>query len=398
MGSDAVKMKREAWLEGELARLGDAGLRRQLRTWTSVGPHLAAEDGRPLLNLASNDYLALARHPDVIAAARRALYDYGAGATASRMVTGTLPCHTILEERLASHRGYPAALLFSSGYAANLGVLTSLARRGDHVFADRLIHASLIDAARLCGAGLHRFRHNDATHLAELLAQAPARGRRIVAVESVFSMDGDLAPLDDLAAVADRYDALLVVDEAHAEGVFGPGGRGRVAEAGLQDKVNLCVATLSKALGSAGGFVACSEPMRTHLLHRARSFIYSTATPPAAMGAALGALNVLARDPGRGAEVLARAYLFRQRLAAAGLETLRSQSQIVPVLLGDAERTMAVAARLEEGGILAAAIRPPSVPPGTARLRFSITYGHAPEELERAADCIVAAVQAEGAA
>lgn len=389
---------REDWIRPELDERAQHHLLRRLRVFPAAGARIPGPDGRTLLNFSSNDYLGLASHPAVIAAAREALETYGAGATASRLVCGTLPCHAALEERLAAWKGRPAALVFGSGYAANVGLLPAVAGRGDTVFADRLVHASLIDAIRLSGADLQRFRHNDADHLAELLERHPARGRRWVVTESVFSMDGDLAPLPRLAGLARSHGALLFVDEAHATGVFSPAGAGRAAELGLGPDVHLGMGTLSKALGGAGGYVACSEAMRDWLVNRARSFIYSTAPAPAAVGAALGALDVLQREPQLGAELLRRAGLFRERLQAAGLDTMASASQIVPVLVGEAGRALALSARLESAGILAVAIRPPTVPEGSARLRFSVTLGHTPDELDAAADAIAAAARAEGVA
>ena len=250
-----------------------------------------------------------------------------------------------------------------------------------------------MDAAVLSRAAVQRFRHNDAGHLDELLGRCPAGGRKLVITESVFSMDGDLAPLRDLAAAAARHSTLLLVDEAHATGVFGPGGSGRIRADGLTASVNVSMGTLSKALGSYGGFVAVSAPLRAWLVNRARAFIFSTALPPAVLGAALGALEVLAQEPGRGAELLRRAAAFRTRLQAAGLDTLPSASQIIPIRIGDNARALAVAARLREQGLLVVAIRPPTVPAGSARLRLSVTLAHTPADLERAADLVAAAVR-----
>ncbi len=350
-------------------------------------------DGREFLNFASNDYLNLAHHPWVVESAARALQTAGAGAGASRLVTGTLELPLELERRLAAFKQYPAALVFGSGYLANVGIITALLDHHDHAFADRLAHASLLDGIRMSGARLHRFRHNQPGHLADLLAATPPGVRRLVVTESVFSMDGDLAPLPALATVCRTQGAMLLVDEAHATGVFGPGGAGRVRELDLESDVNLAMGTLSKALGGYGGFVACSAIMRDWLVNRARAFIYTTAPPPAALGAALGALNVLEQEPGRGAELLRRAERFRESLRAGGLETQHSASPIIPVMIGDNERALRIAARLRAAGILVVAIRPPTVPPGTARLRFSVTLAHQDGELAWAADTIARIVR-----
>jgi 8-amino-7-oxononanoate synthase len=376
-------VNRETWIDGELAARRRQHLLREARVQAGGA-----------LNFSSNDYLHLAHHPDVIAAAERALREVGAGAGASRLVSGTLALHAELEARLATLKGYPAGLVFGSGYLTNLGVLPALVGRGDAIFADRLAHASLLDAALLSRAALHRFRHNDAGHLEELLKSHAGAGRKLVVTESVFSMDGDVAPLPDIAAIAERHGALLLVDEAHATGVFGPGGSGLIRAHKLESAVHVSMGTLSKALGGYGGFVACSEKVRTLLVNRARAFIFTTAPPPAVLGAALGALDVLEKNPGMGAELLRRAALFRQQLQTAGLDTLQSASQIMPVFVGDNARALALADRLREQGLLVVAIRPPTVPEGTARLRLSVTLAHSEADLARAAKIIGAAVAA----
>lgn len=389
-------MQGENWLEDELAERRAGNLERRLTVWPATGGRITV-DGRTLLNLSNNDYLGLARHPRVVESAVKALHEYGAGATASRLVAGTLPLHEELERRLAEFKGYPAALVFGSGYLTNAGTIPALVGPDDLVLADRLAHASLLDAAVLSRARLLRFRHNDATHLDELLSGHLAR-RRLVLTESVFSMDGDLAPLPDLAAVTAKHEAMLLVDEAHATGVFGPGGAGLISGHGLADRIAISMGTLSKALGGYGGFVACGESLRAWLINKARAFIYTTAPPPAVLGAALGALMVLSKRPEMGHELLARAAGFRDALKAAGLDTLNSASQIVPVQVGDNAKALSLSRRLKEDGILAVAIRPPTVPPGTARLRFSVSLAHEPADLEEAARKIIAAARAEGLA
>ncbi|HBA83610.1 MAG TPA: 8-amino-7-oxononanoate synthase [Verrucomicrobia bacterium] len=389
-------MSVESWIDEELKELESKHLLRRATAYPAAGGRVTI-DGRAYLNFASNDYLGLAGHPDVVAASRRALEQYGAGATASRLVAGTLPIHEELEQRLAAHKGYPAALLFGSGFLTNMGMVPALVGRSDHVFADRLAHASLMDAVTLSRASLHRFRHNDADHLGELLAKAPASGRKLVMTESIFSMDGDAAPLPDIAERAEKYGAMLLVDEAHATGVFGPAGAGLTAEHNLAARTTLAMGTLSKGLGSYGGFVACSNSMRRWLIAQARAFIYTTALPPAIAGASLGALDVLERQPDLGRDLLRRAEAFRKNLQAAGLNTLKSSSQIVPVLVGDNERTLTLATRLREKGLIVAAIRPPTVPPGTARLRLSVTLAHAEAELAAAAELIANTAREAGA-
>ena len=375
-------MNREEWIAAELAVLRQQHLLReaQVRTGTT-------------LNFSSNDYLDLTHHPEVITAAERALRDCGAGAGASRLVSGTLPLHEELEARLAQLKGYPASLVFGSGYLTNLGVIPALVGRGDAIFADRLAHASLMDAAILSRAELYRFRHNAADHLDELLNKHGGTGRKLVVTESVFSMDGDLAPLPEIAVAAERYGALLLVDEAHATGVFGPGGSGLIREQKLEPLVTVSMGTLSKALGGYGGFVACSEKLRALLVNRARAFIFTTAPPPAVLGAALGALDVLEKNPGWGADLLRRAAVFRQQLQLFGLDTMQSASQIIPIMVGDNARALALAGRLREQGLLVVAIRPPTVPEGTARLRLSVTRSHSETDLARAAEIIGTAMR-----
>ncbi len=380
----------ETWIADELAARRSSGLERTLIVRSGTGPRVTV-GGRLLLNVSGNDYLGLAQHPHVVARAKACLDEFGACATASRLVVGTLACHEELEARLAGLKGYPAALSFGSGYAANLGLISAIVGRDDRVLIDRLAHASLVDGAVLSRARLQRFRHNDAGHLASLLARCPAGRRKLVVTESVFSMDGDCAPLRELAAAAERHGALLLVDEAHATGVFGPSGSGCIRAAGLEDRVNLSMGTLSKALGSQGGFAACSADLRSLLINQSRSFIYSTALAPAAVGAALGALDVLERDPDRGARLLARAAGVRERLNAAGLDTGASVSQIVPVIVGESERALRVAQYLREAGFLAVAIRPPTVPQGTARLRLSLSYDHTEAELAALTAAVIAA-------
>jgi 8-amino-7-oxononanoate synthase len=377
----------EEWMVPELARLGEQGLRRRLSPLASAGGVLHV-GGRRVLNFCSNDYLGLSRHPHVVARAAEALREYGAGATASRLLAGTLELHGILEKRLADFKGYPSALVFGSGFLANLGVVDALVGKGDCVFADRLIHASLIDAIKLSGAKLRRFRHNDASHLGSLLA-THAGGRRLVVTESVFSMDGDRAPLADIAQTAGGADAMLMVDEAHSCAILPP-------SPATGDAVNISMGTLSKAFGGYGGFICCSPTMREWLVNRARAFIYTTGLPPACLGSALGVLDVLHDDPEMGDRLLRRSGEFRTELRAAGLDTGSSQSQIVPVMVGDNGKALSFARRLRESGTHCAAIRPPTVPPGTARIRFSLSLAHTPEDLRTAAKLVIAGAIEEG--
>jgi 8-amino-7-oxononanoate synthase len=383
------------WIAEELQQLRAQDLERQLRELPEVGGKIRMGD-RVFLNFSSNNYLGLARHSAVLAAAAAALQRWGAGSGASRLVTGSLPCHAELERRLAALKGYPTALVFGSGYLANLGLIPAVVGRGDWIVADRLAHASLMDAAVLSRAELHRFPHNEPDQLEAILKRKPEATRCLVVTESVFSMDGDLAPLREIAEVARRHRAMLLVDEAHATGVYGPAGAGRVRELSLEPDITLSMGTLSKALGGYGGFVACAETMRQFLVNRARSFIFSTSLPPPVIGAALGALDCLQAAPDLGKTLLDRSARFRDRLRAAGFQTGPSTSQIIPIIVGENRQTLRFAQLLNEQGLLAVAIRPPTVPPGTARLRLSVTLDHTPEDLEHAAEILIRTARAEG--
>lgn len=381
-----VNPKSDTWPADAMDERRNQQLDRQLHTYGGLGGRFHDANG-DWLNFASNDYLDLARAPGLKAAAIQATEQYGTGATASRLVTGTLPLHTALEERVARHKGYPRALVFGSGYLTNAGVIPAMVGRTDHVFADRLVHASMIDAVKLSGARLHRFAHNEPGALAPLLARF-TDGRRLILTESVFSMDGDLSPLSELAELAEQHGAYLMVDEAHAGGVFGPKGSGRVRELDLSARVHLTMGTLSKALGGYGGYVACSEPLHEWLINSARAFIYTTAPPPSIMATALAAFDVLEAEPNRGTELLERAAYFRKALQAAGLDTMHSESQIIPVLVGDNGVVMRMAKALRSRGILVGAMRPPTVPPGRARLRLSVTLAHSRADLDSAVEAI----------
>ena len=382
------------WIGPLLDEAAARGLRRAATPCPAAGGKIEI-DGKTVLNFSSNDYLDLGRHPHLVECARQALEKYGTGSTSSRLVSGTLPPHGELEQRLARRKGYPAALLFGSGYMANAGTIPVLAGRGDAILADKLVHASIIDACRISGARLVRFAHNDLQALEKRLeALAGSRGRKLIVTESVFSMDGDIAPLEGIAGLARKHGAMLMVDEAHATGTFGPGGAGLVREHGLEGAVTVSMGTISKALGGYGGFVAVPEELRELLVHSSRAFIYTTAPPPAVVGAALGALDVLDATPNLGDILQANADYFRSLLHDRGIDTLQSQSQIVPILVGENQRAVTLSRRLREEGIIAPAIRPPTVPSGTARLRLSVTLAHHTGDLERAAGRIARVLEA----
>lgn len=370
--------------------------RRLLRVLREVdgpaGPRIRI-DGRDAINLSSNDYLGLAADPRVRQAAAAAIARFGCGSAASRLVSGNLGIHAELEGEIAAWKGTAAALVFSSGYAANVGAIAALLGRGDTVYGDRLNHASIVDGIRLSGARLVRYPHADADALARHLERHAGSGRRLIVTDSVFSMDGDIAPLREIAALAERHGAFLMVDEAHAAGVLGPDGKGAAADAGIADRVDLHMGTLSKALGSAGGYIAGRRELIALLVNRARSFIFSTGPGPAASGAAREALRIARAEPDRRARVLARASALRTGLRALGLPVPEGTTPIIPVRVGDEAATLDLAAALLRRGVLAVAIRPPAVPPGTARLRVTASAAHTSHDIEAAIEAFAGAAR-----
>jgi glycine C-acetyltransferase/8-amino-7-oxononanoate synthase len=374
-------------IEARLEELRETGLYRRMRHVSGPQGSRVVLDGRPVLLLCSNNYLGLADHPRVREAAADAAMRWGAGAGASRLVSGTMTVHRRLEEALAAFKGTESAVLFGSGYLANLGVVGALAKLGGErpvIFSDELNHASLIDGCRLARAETFVYDHCDVEHLAWGLRQHRGRPGLIV-TDSVFSMDGDVAPLTDIVELAQRHGVRTVVDEAHGTGCLGPGGRGAVAEAGLEGQVDVVVGTLGKALGAYGAFAACSAAMRDYLTNTARSLIFSTALPPPAVAGALAALEVLQEHPEMVDRLQGNADAVRDELAREGFEVAGSSTQIVPLVVGDAELAMKVCEKAIEAGVFAQAIRPPTVPAGTSRLRLALMATHTREELRAAA-------------
>jgi glycine C-acetyltransferase/8-amino-7-oxononanoate synthase len=374
-------------LEARLEELRASGLHRRLRLVASPqGPRVLL-DGRAVLLLCSNNYLGLADHPKVRRAAADAALRWGTSAGASRLISGNMELHGELERSLAEFKRKPAALLFGSGYLANTGTIAALAGRDEVVFSDELNHASIIDGCRLARAETFVYRHADTEHLEWGLRKARGRAALIV-TDGVFSMDGDLAPLGELAELAQRHRCRLMVDEAHASGCVGPGGRGSVAAAGLGDEVDVVMGTLGKALGGYGAYVCGSAELRDYLLNSARPFIFSTALPPAVAAAGLAALEQLVRRPKRVERLAANAAALRESLAAEGLPVSDSETQIVPVIVGDAAAAMALCERALAQGVFAQAIRPPTVPEGTCRLRMTAMATHRVADLRKAARVI----------
>jgi len=360
----------------------EARLLRRLQDSEPQAHGLVRRNGRSLVNLAGNDYLGLSRHPALIAAAAEAARDFGAGSTASRLVTGNLPAYARIEACLAAGKGKEAALLLASGYQTNLTVIAALAdkavlKRPVTIAADRLVHHSILQGALLSGAKLSRFQHNDYDHLESILKREKDSFVLIVS-ESVFGMDGDRADLETLGALAAHYGAMFYVDEAHATGVFGLNGFGLAADCKL---VDVAMGTFGKALGSFGSYIACSAALGEYLVQRCGGLIYSTAMPPAVLGSIAAALDLLPTLYVERAHVLSLAEMVRASLRAQGWDCGASTTQIVPVIVGNEEAVLQLAAQLEEKGFLAAAIRPPTVPVGTARLRLSLSAAHRREDI-----------------
>jgi 8-amino-7-oxononanoate synthase len=377
-----------SWIDAELAALEARHLRRRLVTRDDSQRSEIAIDGQRFFNFSANDYLGLAGDARLAEAAMQAATRDGWGAGASPLVTGRSQAHAELERRLAEFEGTEAALVFTSGFAANVGTIAALVEKDDAIFADAKNHASLIDGCRLSRAAIRIYRHCDVDHLAELLRDSARYRRRLIVTDSVFSMDGDLAPLGQLAELARRYDAMLMVDEAHATGVFGERGRGVAEHLGVCDRIQIKMGTLSKAIGSAGGFVTGRQSLIEWLANRARSYVFSTAFPPAVARAAIRALDIARDEPQRRVELLDRARAVRNKLAAQGWNLGRSESQIIPIYVGQPERALQLSHALRERGLFVPGIRPPSVPEGESLLRISLSYSHTPGMIDRLVDAL----------
>lgn len=384
-------------LEADLAQRAEAGLRRRLKVAQAAHSPWVSLDGRWLLNLASNNYLGLAGDPALIEAMTAATVSGGCGATASRLIVGNHAAYREVEDYLARFKGIGAALLFPSGYHANVGTISALAGRGDVVFSDKLAHASIIDGIVLSRADHKRFRHNDSEHLSHLLRKyRPEYRRALIVTESVFSMDGDVAPLVELVALKEKYNAWLMVDEAHGAGVFGSQGQGLVHALGLGTTVEVQMGTFSKAFGCVGGYIAGANALIDYLVNSSRSFIYSTGLPPGVVAAIGAAIRAVERAQARRKRLREHTDRFRWLLQAGGLNTGASTTQIIPAIGGEVGVTNRWAELLQEAGVAAVPIRPPTVPAGRARLRFSLTSEMAWNDLEWAAGRIIAMARAAG--
>lgn len=376
-------------IQDELHEIRDQGLFRQTRLIRGQQSAHVSYAGQDVLMLCSNNYLGIANHPALAEAAIAALRSFGTSSSASRLVSGTMELHEQLEDAVAAFKGSQTALVFNSGYAANTGIIPALVGRGDYVFSDRLNHASIVDGIQLSGARLIRYRHNDTGHLSRLLQKHTA-GRRLIVTDGVFSMDGDLAPLQELARLKQAHGALLMVDDAHGGGVLGRGGRGSTDMLGVSSAVDILMGTFGKALGSFGAYAAVSRDIRDLLVNRARSFIFSTSLPPAVLAASLAAVKLVQSPEGYllRKNLAANTAFFRTSLTAAGFEIPAGSTQIVPVVTGSAALTMRFSEDLLDEGLFAQGIRPPTVPVGTSRLRFTLMATHTRADLTDAVERI----------
>lgn len=375
------------FLQAYLMAARQNDLYRQVTAYEPVDAAHVKIDGKIYLLLAANNYLGLTHHPDVRQAAIQAIKSYGTGAGGARLTTGTHPDYLALEAALAAFKGTEAAVVFNTGYMANVGTISAIAGENDVIFSDELNHASIIDGCRLTKARKVMFRHSDMEHLARCLAETACCGRRLIVVDGVFSMDGDIAPLREIVRLAKKYDALTMVDDAHATGVLGY-GRGTAAHLGLEGQVDIQMGTLSKALGAEGGYIAGSRRLIDYLVNKARSFIFSTALAPAVIAAALAALRLIAARPELIERLNENSSFMRNGLAAAGLKVSGGITPILPVVVGGAGTAVRLAEELRQSGLIVTAIRPPTVPEGESRLRITVSAAHDQAELAMAIEKI----------
>lgn len=375
-------------IKAELAHLEDISQKRHLFTIESADQPWLLINGRKMLNLASNNYLGLSGDERLKEAMIEAVNTYGAGATASRLIVGNHPLYEKAETALVNWKKAEAGLILGSGYTANIGIISALVHRDDYIFSDKLNHASIVDGAVLSRAKHQRYRHNDLNHLEALLKKAPIEQRKLIVTDTIFSMDGDFAHLEGLVQLKEDYNAILMIDEAHASGIYGEKGEGYAHHLKLEDKVDIQMGTFSKALGSFGAYVVGKKWVIDYLTNRMRGFIYSTALPPAVVAAAETAIEIVQYEAERRTLLQKHAEYFRGVLADFGFNINGSQSHIVPIVIGENEITIKVADRLQKEGIAAIPVRPPTVPENEARIRFTVTAAHPKQELEWAVEKI----------
>ena len=381
-----------AYLHVQLDEWRAQGTYQRLRILESASAAESRFDGKEVINLASNNYLGLTTHPKLREAAIEAVRKYGVGSGAVRTISGTMTLHMQLEERIAAFKNVEACVVFQSGFAANAGTVAAILTPDDHIISDELNHASIIDGCRLSKARIHVFPHKDTAAAARILAElASVPGRKLLVTDGVFSMDGDIGPLPGLVEAAERFGAIMMVDDAHSSGVLGRNGRGTIDHFGVHGRVHVQVGTLSKAIGVLGGYVCGSRDLIEFLYHRARPFLFSTSHPPAVAAACLAAFDVLEQEPERIDQLWANTRYFKQGLQDAGFDTGISETPITPVMVGDAKLAFDFSRALFEGGVLATGIGFPTVPKGRARIRTIVTATHTREELDRALEVIRAA-------
>src|SRR5271168_2374881 len=385
------------YLSGQLEDWRKAGSYQRLRVLESPCEPIARFDGREVINLASNNYLGLADHPKLIEAEVEAARKYGAGSGAVRTISGTMSIHLELERRIAAFKHTEACVVFQSGFAANAGTVSAILGPEDHIISDALNHASIIDGCRLSRAKIHVFPHKDTAKAAEIMKGLDgASGHKLLITDGVFSMDGDIAPLPKLVEIAEKYGAIMMIDDAHSSGVLGRNGRGTVDHFGLHGRVDIQVGTLSKAIGVLGGYVCGSRDLIDFLYHRARPFLFSTSHPPAVTAACLAAFDILENEPERIDKLWENTRYFKAALKSAGFDTGESETPITPIIVGEARTAHAYSAALFENGMLATGIGFPTVPEGKARIRTIVTATHTRDMLDRASEILTAVAKKMG--
>lgn len=374
------------FIDDELERLKSEGLYRELKVVEEGQGARVKINGREVIQLSSNNYLGLAAHPELKKAASSAIEKYGCGSGASRLISGNLKLHEKLEEKISSFKGTESSLLFNSGYTANLGVISSLCGRGDIIFSDKLNHASIVDGCLMSGAELKRYPHKDIDALEKFLKSTPTPihsggKKRLIVTDGVFSMDGDIAPLREIIKLAKDYSALVMLDDAHATGVLGKKGRGTAEHLGLDDGIDIVMGTFSKALGSFGGFIAGRRGIREFLINKARSFIYTTSLPPSVIASSIRAIEIAEEGNHLRDSLWRNVNYLKEGLKNMGFDTMKSQSHIIPVFIGDADKTMEMSQMLLREGVFVQGIRPPTVPQGKSRLRVTVTSSHSMDDI-----------------
>ena len=376
------------YISDELRKINESGLYRELNVVESAqGTHLKIK-GKTYLSFCSNNYLGLANNPLVIKAVKDAVEKYGWGAGASRLVSGNMKLHEVLEGEISRFKGKEASIVFPTGYMANIGTISSLVSKGDLVICDKLNHASIIDGCRLSGADFRVYPHCDMEKLENILKKSTKYPRKLIVTDTVFSMDGDIAPLPDIVRIAHKYKAMVMVDEAHGTGVFGKKGMGVVEHFNLSKKISIVMGTLSKAVGSLGGYVSGDTDLINYLRNKARPFMYTTALPPAVCAASIAGIKLIRKDPSLRESLWRNVRFLKEKLESLSLKVIPSESPIIPILIGDAKKAVAVSKFLYKKGILIPAIRPPTVPAKSSRLRMTVMSTHTKKDLEKLLDVL----------